>query len=83
MSLQGITESINVLELKLSKKHVRPLDQQDAHESRKLWQNVTKALLEENYEQATLEKQKVFILSKKCIWANVYMFKHSLLCNFK
>lgn len=46
-------------ELKRVHKHVRPLDQQDVYESRKLWQHVTKALVEENYDKASTEKRKV------------------------
>ncbi|GIX92175.1 oxysterol-binding protein-related protein 11 [Caerostris extrusa] len=53
------TKSINVQELKRFHKHVRPLDQQDVFESRKLWQDVIKAILEENYDKATTEKQKL------------------------
>ncbi|GBM47279.1 Oxysterol-binding protein-related protein 11 [Araneus ventricosus] len=58
-STDGTVQDINVQELKRFHKHVRPLDQQDAFESRKLWQHVTKALIEENYDKATAEKQKL------------------------
>ncbi|XP_035227848.1 oxysterol-binding protein-related protein 11-like [Stegodyphus dumicola] len=58
-SCDGNTETLNVQELKRYRKHVRPLDQQDMFESRNLWQHVTKALLEENFEKAAAEKQKL------------------------
>ncbi|GIY25065.1 oxysterol-binding protein-related protein 11 [Caerostris darwini] len=58
-SVDNETKSINVQELKRFHKHVRPLDQQDVFESRKLWQDVIKAILEENYDKATTEKQKL------------------------
>ncbi|GFU42259.1 oxysterol-binding protein-related protein 11 [Trichonephila clavipes] len=57
-SADGVIENINVQELKRFHKHVRPLEQQDVFESRRLWQHVTKALLDENYDKATTEKQK-------------------------
>ncbi|GFY49369.1 oxysterol-binding protein-related protein 11 [Trichonephila inaurata madagascariensis] len=58
-SADGVIENISVQELKRFHKHVRPLEQQDVFESRRLWQHVTKALLDENYDKATTEKQKI------------------------
>ncbi|XP_054706899.1 oxysterol-binding protein-related protein 11-like [Uloborus diversus] len=59
VSNEGVVESINVPELKRFRKHVRPLDQQDTFESRKLWQLVTKALIDEDFVKANEEKQKL------------------------
>ncbi|KAG8184227.1 hypothetical protein JTE90_013204 [Oedothorax gibbosus] len=58
-SVEGVTQDVAVHELKRVHKHVRPVDQQDVYESRKLWQHVTKALLEENYDKAAKEKRKL------------------------
>ncbi|TIA94376.1 hypothetical protein E3P81_00132 [Wallemia ichthyophaga] len=50
---------INLENLDLTPKYVRSLDQQDDLESRKVWEPVTKAILEKDYNQATKSKQGI------------------------
>lgn len=50
---------IDVTSLEIKKKHVRPRETQADNESRKLWSNVTDALLSSNLEDATNEKHKL------------------------
>ncbi|XP_042900927.1 oxysterol-binding protein-related protein 11 isoform X2 [Parasteatoda tepidariorum] len=64
-SVDNVSETLDVQDLKRCHKHVRPLDQQDTFESRRLWQNVTKAILEENFEIATTEKLKLEELQRE------------------
>jgi hypothetical protein len=45
--------------LALIPKNVRPLEEQEAQESRKLWEPVTRNLLKKNWGQATQEKQVI------------------------
>jgi hypothetical protein len=45
--------------LALIPKNVRPLEDQEAQESRKLWEPVTRNLLKKNWGQATQEKQVI------------------------
>lgn len=53
------SKSINVKNLYVTPKRVRLLSEQAEFESRKLWQNVTEALLQTNLEKATEEKHKL------------------------
>jgi hypothetical protein len=46
-------------ELALIPKLVRPLDEQDPKESRKMWDPVTHNLLEKNWGEATKAKQAI------------------------
>jgi len=48
---------IDLSTLAVVPKTVRPLDQQDAFESRKLWEAVTSNLLRRNFGEATKKKQ--------------------------
>lgn len=43
----------------INPKLVAPLCKQDTHESRRLWQHVTEALLSQDYEKASVEKAKI------------------------
>ncbi|KAL7419055.1 hypothetical protein Q5752_005891 [Cryptotrichosporon argae] len=50
---------LNLDELALIPKLVRPLDEQDAQESRRLWDPVTQSLLAKNWGEATKQKQAI------------------------
>lgn len=46
-------------ELALIPKLVRPLEEQEEHESRRLWEPVTQNLLAKNWGEATKQKQVI------------------------
>ena len=50
---------INLESLDLTPKYVRSLEKQDELESRKVWEPVTKAILDKDYNQATKSKQAI------------------------
>lgn len=50
---------LNMDELALIPKMVRPLDEQDSQESRKLWDPVTSNLIAKNWGEATKQKQVI------------------------
>lgn len=50
---------IDLDQLALIPKDVRPLSEQDGHESRKLWDPVTQLLLAKNWGAATNQKQAI------------------------
>ena len=56
---QGDRKQIDVTELALHRKRVRPVTLQHSFESRRLWQNVTDALLQNDVEEATKHKRFV------------------------
>ncbi|CAH8563735.1 unnamed protein product [Schistosoma guineensis] len=51
--------SLNVNQLPVFSKHIRPIEYQQPEESRRLWQNVTKALQLKNFNLATEKKQEL------------------------
>ncbi|XP_066918696.1 oxysterol-binding protein-related protein 11-like isoform X1 [Clytia hemisphaerica] len=53
------SKTIDVKDLSITPKRVRPVDKQLDYESRKLWQNVTESLIKPNLEKATEEKHKL------------------------
>jgi len=52
-----LSKSIDVTTLEVSRKFVRPIDQQGEHESRRLWQHVTNALKLNDITNATEHKK--------------------------
>jgi hypothetical protein len=50
---------IDLDQLALIPKDVRPMTEQDGHESRKLWDPVTQNLLSKNWGEATRQKQVI------------------------
>ncbi|RTG87516.1 oxysterol-binding protein-related protein 9/10/11 [Schistosoma bovis] len=54
--------SVNVNQLPVFSKHIRPIEYQQPEESRRLWQNVTKALQLKNFNLATEKKQEVCLV---------------------
>jgi len=50
---------IDLDQLALIPKDVRPMSEQDGHESRKLWDPVTQNLLSKNWGEATRQKQVI------------------------
>lgn len=50
---------LNLDELALIPKLVRPLEEQEGHESRQLWEPVTSNLLAKNWGEATKQKQAI------------------------
>lgn len=46
-------------QLALIPKLVRPLEEQDAQESRRMWHRVTENLLEKNWSEATKQKHAI------------------------
>ncbi|KAF6735337.1 Oxysterol-binding protein-related protein 10 [Oryzias melastigma] len=55
----GETKIIDTAKLLVTKKKLRPLEQQGRTESRRLWQHVTKALKEGNMDKATEHKHRL------------------------
>ncbi|WVN88574.1 uncharacterized protein L203_103785 [Cryptococcus depauperatus CBS 7841] len=53
------TVLLDLDQLALIPKDVRPLEEQDDHESRKLWESVTQHLLSKNWGEATRSKQTI------------------------
>lgn len=53
---------MNVNQLPVFSKHIRPIEYQQPEESRRLWQNVTKALQLKNFNLATEKKQEVCLV---------------------
>ncbi|XP_058247625.1 oxysterol-binding protein-related protein 11 isoform X3 [Hemibagrus wyckioides] len=53
----GETRVIDVLKLPITRKRVRPKEQQGHYESRRLWQHVTESLLQKDMEKATEHKR--------------------------
>ncbi|XP_026802705.3 oxysterol-binding protein-related protein 11 isoform X1 [Pangasianodon hypophthalmus] len=53
----GETRIIDVLRLPITRKRVRPKEQQGPYESRRLWQHVTESLLQKDMEKATEHKR--------------------------
>ncbi|CAH8607441.1 unnamed protein product [Schistosoma rodhaini] len=51
--------SVTVNQLPVFSKHIRPIEHQQPEESRRLWQNVTKALKLKNFNLATEKKQEL------------------------
>ncbi|KAF5340300.1 hypothetical protein D9611_007865 [Ephemerocybe angulata] len=58
-SADGWQTLIDVNELQVVPKEVRPLDQQHPFESRKLWRSVTEKLINKEYSDATKEKMAI------------------------
>ena len=56
---QGETKTIDTNKMKTVRKRVRPLTLQGDFESRKLWQNVTKSLKDNDINKATEHKHFV------------------------
>ena len=50
---------IDLDQLALIPKSVRPLEEQEGHESRRLWDPVTQQLLAKNWGEATKQKQVI------------------------
>jgi hypothetical protein len=65
LALKGIADKqewrilIDLDQLALIPKDVRPMTEQDGHESRKLWDPVTQNLLSKNWGEATRQKQVI------------------------
>lgn len=59
MSIQKTVTLIDMSNLGLLPRVVRPFEQQDMLESRKMWRDVTEALLEKDYPLATNRKQQI------------------------
>ncbi|XP_033830616.1 oxysterol-binding protein-related protein 10-like isoform X2 [Periophthalmus magnuspinnatus] len=55
----GETKVIDTNKLPVTKKKLRPVDQQSRTESRRLWQHVTKSLKEGNIDEATEHKHRL------------------------
>ncbi|XP_005873192.1 PREDICTED: oxysterol-binding protein-related protein 11 [Myotis brandtii] len=53
----GETKNVDLTKLAVTKKRVRPLEQQDPFESRRLWKNVTDSLRESEIDKATEHKR--------------------------
>uniref|UniRef100_A0A8C9WES2 Oxysterol-binding protein n=1 Tax=Scleropages formosus TaxID=113540 RepID=A0A8C9WES2_SCLFO len=53
----GETRVIDVTKLPVTKKHVRPIEQQGPYESRRLWQHVTESLRQKDIDKATEHKR--------------------------
>ncbi|KAL4618092.1 oxysterol-binding protein-related protein 11 isoform X1 [Arapaima gigas] len=53
----GETRTVDVTKLPVTKKRVRPVDQQASYESRRLWQRVTEALRQKDIDKATEHKR--------------------------
>ena len=64
---QKLSKSIDVTTLEVSRKFVRPIDQQGEHESRRLWQHVTNALKLNDITNATEHKKMVCIFSRDIV----------------
>ncbi|XP_023227198.1 oxysterol-binding protein-related protein 11-like [Centruroides sculpturatus] len=56
---EGMTDVINVNKLTKYKKRLRPLNEQDSSESRRIWYEVTKALKNNDIEMASSYKQQI------------------------
>ncbi len=50
---------LDLTQLALIPKSVRPLSDQDPRESRRLWDPVTQALLAKQWQNATMQKQAI------------------------
>ncbi|XP_020788268.2 oxysterol-binding protein-related protein 10 isoform X2 [Boleophthalmus pectinirostris] len=55
----GDTKVMDTNKLPVTKKKLRPMDQQNRTESRRLWQHVTKSLKEGNIDEATEHKHRL------------------------
>lgn len=86
LNLQGETNSIDVNNLEIMKKRVRPLKNQGEYESRRLWQHVTNALRAGDINTATEHKRFVsYIYNKreKYMYMNLRWKKYFVLIFFK
>ena len=58
-ALQSETTLLDLGQLDIVQKSVRPLEKQDPMETRKFWEPVTNAIIKKDYKQATAHKQTI------------------------
>lgn len=59
MLLQTESTFVDLAQLEVVPKSVRPLEKQDKMETRKFWEPVTESIIKKDYKKATTHKQTI------------------------